>query len=228
MVEAVLFDATETLIQIPMGVGWHYAQVAAGMGVFLDASKLNAAFRQVFREMPGRISNGVARADDDRGWWRELVFRVLAEMPDLGSLNREAYFDQVYARFEQPEVWALYSDVLPTLSALSGKFRLGVISNFDRRLYAILSGLKVAEYFEHIVVSSEAGADKPNPLIFQIALSRFQLPPEKVLYVGDHPEHDWEGAAKVGLQIFPLQRPQNSLTALTEQLLRNPPRRPGA
>lgn len=229
MIEAIFFDATETLIYLPQGVGWHYAEIAREMGENLAVADLNAAFRQVFRAMPRRPAHGLPRADDDRGWWRELVFRVLDAMPDRASqLAREAYFDRVYERFSQAEIWALYPEIEPVLAALSTQFRLGIISNFDGRLRGILAGLKIDQYFEQIVISSEVGADKPEALIFQKALSLFKLAPDQALHVGDHPEYDWRGAEAVGLHVFRLQRPQNSLMELVSQLQAHPSPRLGA
>ena len=49
---------------------------------------------------------------------------------------------------------------------------LAVISNFDRRLYTVFEHLALRTYFERIVISSEVGAEKPDPYIFQQALGR--------------------------------------------------------
>ncbi|MGC3988524.1 MAG: hypothetical protein QM796_02330 [Chthoniobacteraceae bacterium] len=74
MIQAIFFDATETLIHIPKGVGWHYAEAAREMGMPLEVTAMNAAFRQVFRTMPVRPVVDGPRADDDRGWWRNWSF----------------------------------------------------------------------------------------------------------------------------------------------------------
>jgi len=226
MIEVLFFDATETLIYIPKGVGWHYAQAAREMGAMLEPEALNAAFKRVFRAMPVRPVGEGPRADDDRGWWRELVFRVLDLMP-AHALDREIYFERVYEAFADPGIWDLYPDTRPALEALAGHYRLGVVSNFDGRLHRLLEGLGLKDFFEQVVVSSETGVDKPDARIFQRALERFGVAAEKAMHVGDSPAHDWEGAAAAGLHVFQLHRPESSLTELVTALRSSRSLRPG-
>jgi putative hydrolase of the HAD superfamily len=70
-------------------------------------------------------------------------------------------------------------------------------------------------------ISSEVGADKPDPEIFRRALNVMHLSANEVLHVGDDPERDWKAAAAVGLLVFPLDRPQNSLRDLLSWLGRD-------
>ncbi len=93
-------------------------------------------------------------------------------------------------------------------------FSLGVISNFDGRLRMILEQFGVSKFFQHICVSSELGADKPDPLIYRRALQLVGLSPNECLYAGDDPDRDWKPAVAAGLQIFRLDRKRNSLRDL--------------
>jgi putative hydrolase of the HAD superfamily len=69
-----------------------------------------------------------------------------------------------------------------------------------------------------VIISSEVGADKPDPLIFQLALQRFGVAPAQALHVGDHPELDWRAAEQAGLGVYELKRPQHSLINLAAEL----------
>ena len=141
------------------------------------------------------------REDDDKEWWRDLVDRVLNEVaPATKDLDRDNFFELAYEHFAEPGVWELYPDVAEVLSALHGRFELFVISNFDGRLRVILEHLGVSKYFRNIFLSSELGADKPDPLIFQRALKLSGFSPNEVLHVGDDPERDWNAAAKAGCE----------------------------
>lgn len=82
------------------------------------------------------------------------------------------------------------SEVVDVLEKLGPQFRLAVISNFDGRLRMILEQLGIAKFFPHIFVSSEVGADKPDPEIFRRALKFLDLPADQALHVGDDPERD--------------------------------------
>jgi putative hydrolase of the HAD superfamily len=97
---------------------------------------------------------------------------------------------------------------------LEPRFQLAVISNFDGRLRFILEQLGISKFFAHIFISSEIGADKPDPEIYRRALKFMNLKPDQVLYVGDDPDRDWKAATAAGLSVFELDREKNSLRDL--------------
>jgi putative hydrolase of the HAD superfamily len=78
----------------------------------------------------------------------------------------------------------------------------------------ILEHLGVSKFFAHIFLSSELGADKPDPEIYRRVLQLSEVRPNEAMHVGDDPERDWKGAAAAGLSIFRLERPRNSLRDL--------------
>jgi len=214
-IKTIFFDAAGTLIYLPKTVGYHYAFVAKRIGLQLDAGALDAAFAAAWTEMRGRPAIDGPREDDDKGWWRELVDRVLDRVaPSLSELDRDAYFEAVYGHFAETGVWDLYPEVIEVLDALQNRFQLGVISNFDGRLRMIFEHLSVSKYFAHIFLSSELGADKPDPEIYRRALRLSGVGPNETLHVGDDPERDWKGATAAGLEVFRIERPQNSLRDL--------------
>ena len=76
---------------------------------------------------------------------------------------------------------------------------LGVISNFDYRIYAILEALGLTRHFDSIIISSEAGYAKPAPEIFRIALQRHSLVASQALHVGDSEALDVLGRTRRAL-----------------------------
>ena len=217
MTRVILFDAAGTLFHLPRGVGWHYADVARRHGAELREEELNTAFRSAWKTMPPPAETRAARADD-REWWRALVFGVLDACGAGDGMNRTAYFDELWEEFVKPGVWKLYPETREVLSALAGRFRLGIVSNFDSRLRKILPLLGIAEFFDDLVISSEVGAEKPSPHIFHEAVRRFGVSPHEALHVGDEPEADWRGASEAGLRVFELRRPSGSLRGLVSLL----------
>lgn len=215
MHKAIFFDAAGTLIRLTKSVGQHYALVGARQGLALDAAELDKAFGQVWREMPRRPATGQPRADDDKGWWRELIERVLDRISaKVDPLDRDTFFEAAYGHFAEAGVWELYPEVPEILAALSPRFSLAVVSNFDGRLRMILEHLAVSRYFPHVLLSSEVGADKPDPLIFRRALEVTGFAADEVLHAGDDPERDWAAAEAAGLGVFRLDRRHNSLRDL--------------
>ena len=213
--KAIFFDAAGTLFQLPRGVGYHYALVGEDIGLKLDSRQLDRAFNHAWNAMPRRESIDGPRENDDKDWWRQLVDLVLNEVaPSLNELDRDNFFEIAYEHFAEAGVWELYPEVLEVLEKLSPRFQLAVISNFDGRLRMILEHLGISKFFKHVFLSSEVGADKPDPEIFRRALNLICLEPSEVLHVGDDPERDWQAAASVGLSIFQLDRKKNSIRDL--------------
>ena len=216
---AIFFDAAGTLFHLPQGVGYHYAIAAQHVGLQLDARAVDRAFATAWKEMPRRETTRAPRQDDDKGWWRELVNRVVDQVaPETHELDRDAFFEAAYAHFAEAGVWELFPDVLDTLEALRPCYALAVISNFDGRLRMIVNQLGIAKYFDQLIISSEVGADKPDPFIFKRGLELTGVAPAEALHVGDDRAGDWEGAAAIGMRVFKLERPQNSLSDLLSAL----------
>jgi putative hydrolase of the HAD superfamily len=219
MIKTVFFDASETLIHLPKGVPWHYATVARRHHMELETPTVAAAFKEVWTTMPRRSATRGARENDDHGWWRALVRKVLelcGERPEAPIFD--AYFEDLYAHFAEPGVWELYPDVAQTLTELQSRYELGVISNFDGRLRRILRQVGLSDAFSIIAISSEVGADKPHPWIFEEALRLAGVSAEEAVHVGDDPIRDWQGGSAVGLRCFHLTRGKNSLTDLAAWL----------
>jgi putative hydrolase of the HAD superfamily len=215
VIRAILFDAAGTLFYLTKTVGDHYAYVGREVGLNLDAHKLESAFHAAWQQMPRRQAIDGPRENDDKGWWRELVGHVFDQVaPSLSELDRENFFEVAYEHFAEAGVWQLYPEVAEVLEQLRPRFQLAVISNFDGRLRFILQHLGISNYFSYIFISSELGADKPDPEIFRRALKILQLNTDEVLHVGDDPERDWNAAAAADLLVFRLDRPRNSLRDL--------------
>src|ERR1700675_3644635 len=170
-IKAIFFDAAGTLFHLPRGVGYHYALVGEEIGLKLDSRQLDRAFNNAWNAMPRRESVDGPREDNDKDWWRGLVDLVLDEtLPSLNELDRNNFFEIAYEHFAEAGVWELYPEVPGVLEELWPRFQLAVISNFDGRLRFILQHLGISKFFSHIFISSEIGADKPDPEIYLRAL----------------------------------------------------------
>jgi putative hydrolase of the HAD superfamily len=214
-IKAIFFDAVGTLFYLTRTVGYHYALVGSEIGLKLDADKLDRAFVSAWNQMPSRAAIDGPRDNDDKDWWRQLVNLVLDQVaPSLGEIDRDNFFEIAYQHFAEAGVWELYPEVPDVLRELQPRFQLAVISNFDGRLRFILEHLGISKFFAHIFISSEIGADKPDPEIFRRALKLIYLKPNEVLHVGDDRKRDWEAASAAGLSVFRLTRPKNSLRDL--------------
>src|SRR5215210_4947861 len=91
--KAIFFDAVGTLIYLPKSVGHHYAHAGHMVGLSLDSTALDSAFHSVWKGMPLRPATRSPREQDDKGWWRELVDKVMDQVaPQTRDLDRDAFF----------------------------------------------------------------------------------------------------------------------------------------
>ena len=138
------------------------------------------------------------------------ALRIVEEGP------RATLFDQLAARFgwpaalkarlidayraTAPERCALYPDVLPSLATLRAKrYRLGLLTDnppASQRRKIEAAGL--APWFEKVVFSREAAADKPDRDAFAAMAAALDLPPAALAMVGDNPYRDGLGALAAG------------------------------
>ena len=205
MIEAVFFDAAGTLFDAREPVGHTYARIARQHGIMADDAVVSAGFRHAFASTPslafGRGHSPAELRRMEREWWYRLVrksFEGLGEFDDF-----ETFFEQLFSYFGDPVNWVPLPETHDILGRIkSAGLRLGVISNFDYRLYRILDGLDLGRFFDSVTISSEAGFAKPAREIFDAALSAIGVSASAAVHVGDSEHMDLRGAQEAGL--FPI------------------------
>jgi putative hydrolase of the HAD superfamily len=114
----------------------------------------------------------------------------------------------LFEHFATAAPWQVYPDVAHHLQSWrAAGLKLAVVSNFDQRLHPLLEQLELAPLLDAVVVSSQVGAAKPDPLPFQRALELLELPAEAAWHIGDSPE-DEAGAKAAGVHCVLIQRQQ--------------------
>jgi len=92
--------------------------------------------------------------------------------------------------------------VAACLEALSGRYRIGIVSDAimtpGLNLRQILEGWGIAHHFELFVFSDEAGAAKPAARVFDIATRHFGCEPHELVHVGDREANDILGPVNYG------------------------------
>lgn len=203
MVRAVFFDAAGTLFDVVEPVGRIYARLARRFGMEADDQAVEQGFRKAFLQAPalafGRRRPAAELRRLEREWWWRVVAETFAGLGSFGDFER--YFDALFELFGQPANFRLAAEAEPTLRRLKQRgLLLGVISNFDFRLYEIMRGLGIAGYFDSVTISSEAGFAKPAAEIFAVALAKHGLSAAESIHVGDSAVHDAGGAAAAGMR----------------------------
>ena len=202
MLKAVFFDAAGTLFDAREPVGHTYARIARKHGLEVEDAAVSAGFRRAFSATPS-LAFGPGHEDAElrrleRQRWHLLVRK---SFEGLGTIdNFDDFFDELFGYFGDPANWAPLPETHAVLQRLKDTdLKLGIISNFDYRLYRILEGLELSPFFDKITISSEAGFAKPAREIFAAALSAMQLDSAEAIHVGDSEHMDVRGAQAAGL-----------------------------
>jgi putative hydrolase of the HAD superfamily len=213
-IRVVFFDAADTLFHVHGSVADIYLSHAVQFGFQRQADSLAAitqAFSRAFREAPPPIFAATEPSQikqSERLWWFDIVHNVFYR---VGMFERfDDFFERVFEVFEDPASWRLFPETASTLARLKAQgVELGIISNFDSRLFPVMRGLGIADAFDTVTISSLAQAAKPAPKIFQLALDKHAVDPDEALHVGDSLRDDVEGARKAGLHAMLLDRQGN-------------------
>ncbi len=207
----IFLDAVGTLFGVAGSVGQVYADLAQHHGIAADSATLNQAFFRAFRAAPEMAFPGSDPAtvpEQEYLWWRVIAQQTFSSAGVLDSfVDFDSFFADLYAHFATAAPWVLYPDVPPALERWRRRgIALGVISNFDTRLYAVLEELGLDSFFSSITIASEAGAAKPDPLIFATALQKHGCEASQAWHVGDSKIDDLEGARAAGLHSILVKR----------------------
>jgi 2-haloalkanoic acid dehalogenase type II len=114
------------------------------------------------------------------------------------AMAEEAFGAFIQARNEVD----LYADVLPALEQLRTRYRLFTASNGN----ADLGQIGIGHFFERTIAARHVGALKPDPAIFHKVIEGTDLQAHEVVYVGDDPLLDVEGARGAGMQAIWIDR----------------------
>ena len=212
-VDCVFFDAGNTLIYPEPSVAEAYALAVRKRGVEADTQEVAGLFRHAWVELRRRHSGKGppygATEKEARIWWQKVVELTFEQY--AGLFDMQAIFEDLWNHFADPGSWRVYPDVFPALQALrEGGLRIGLISNWDSRLNALLRGLGVWQFLDCATISYEVGAEKPDRRIFRKAISRCGVLPDRSVLVGDSYEEDVLGARAAGLKAMWLRREGDS------------------
>jgi len=99
----------------------------------------------------------------------------------------------------------LHPEAISLLQAMRNmKIHTGIISNFDHAPHVrkLLKTTGLSKVLNTVVLSSEEHIRKPDPKIFEIAAQKSGFAAHEILFVGDDPKYDQEGAQNAGMKSY--------------------------
>lgn len=108
---------------------------------------------------------------------------------------------------ESGSVVYLFDDVIPTLTNLKEKYRLGIVTNGDYSSQKRkLDSINIYHLLDYTLISSEINIRKPDPRIFKYACQKMGFNEDECIYVGDSYDRDIVGALNAGLDAIYVSR----------------------
>jgi putative hydrolase of the HAD superfamily len=210
LITTITFDAGNTLLYCDPSPAEIYAGALGRHGRVVAAEDVAPVFADAWADLQERTPPGIDRYSSQPGgekaWWGAFLRDVLGRLDHDAAW--EPLLDDLYDAFSKPDVWKAYPETRQTLEAVGARdLRMGVISNWDRRLPEILAALELDGFFEAVTVSAIEGVEKPAAAIFHRALDRLGVRPEETIHVGDSPLEDYQGAEGVGMKSVLIDRP---------------------
>jgi putative hydrolase of the HAD superfamily len=231
-IDTLIFDLDDTLVVEEASAEAAFIQAGelARTQYGLDPRALHAAVRKTCRELwHGFASHSYCKRIGISSWegmwaeftgsdpelkplhdWRQeyrvnswlAALRVL-EIDDLELATKLA---ESYPRLRE-KIHVLYPDTLKALEQVSSSHRLGLLTNGapDVQLRKI-QGSGLARFFDHMLISGEAGVAKPHRRAFEIILEQLGSIAGSALMIGNSLDNDIQGAQQLGMRTIWVNR----------------------
>jgi len=138
--------------------------------------------------------------------WAAVVKRLKRPASEMEAIRHEFFAGDIIDR-----------TLLEFLRSLRGTYKTGLISNAwgDLRDYIVRE--KFDDAFDHMIISAEVGAVKPEAKIYKIALEQAGVQANEAVFVDDFAVNI-EGCQKVGMQGIYFRDSESALLQLQELL----------
>ena len=200
-IRAVFFDLGGTLFSY-RDAGRHtvalLGEAAARLGRDVEPRTAGAAYRRASRTCALRYSDHPFYLHRDlfRDTFRDFA-RELDRVPTEPFLD---WFEDAQ-RTMLLETMTPRRDCLETLWKLRARgLYLSIVSNIDDDyLVPLVERWKLDQVLDAWTSSEEARSCKPDPAFFALAVAKARCRADRVVFVGDSPEHDIAGARAAGM-----------------------------
>jgi putative hydrolase of the HAD superfamily len=202
MIKAIFFDLFQTLVRYDPPREELAAQALGEIGIQRDPAIFRSPLVTADEFMYGEIAR------------RPLSLRSKEEKTALYLEHQKIMLREAGVEFDDKLVLSLlhkmqqfqmnlvlFDDAAPAMNELKRRgLILGLISNVEQDMTATMNKLELTVWLEIIVTSQDAGANKPQPEIFQEALKQAGVQPPEAIYVGDQYQVDVVGANGAGMK----------------------------
>ncbi len=227
MIKAILFDLDDTLLWDQKSVKEAFAATCsvAAEKYQINPEELEKAVREEARLLYSSYETypftQMIGINPFEGLWGNFLddeenFRKMSEIVPIYrkeswnkgllsiGINDDEFAALLAERFpeERRNNPFVYDDSYAVLDQLKGKYKLLLLTNGSPDLQNTKLDItpELVPYFDQIVISGAFGKGKPDPSIFEHALSLLEIDKEQALMVGDNLMTDILGATRAGIK----------------------------
>ncbi|OMF23473.1 L-2-haloalkanoic acid dehalogenase [Paenibacillus sp. FSL H8-0548] len=138
---------------------------------------------------------------DNHGYvWKDKVYQQLILEFSIDSLEWEELLSDYVAKFQDHCIGYPHLNEMLTELKASG-IKLALVSNgYGQFQFDNFKALKIDHLFDEVLISEWEGLRKPDPAIFNRALSKLGVEAKDALFVGDHLDNDIRASESVGMK----------------------------
>jgi len=204
--KVVLFDIYGTLVDIKTNE--HQDDAFDSLSCFLEYRRVFIPGRELKELYFDHINQQIARSrerhpevDVTRAFGHVLRERGRTTDRYLSMLTTQLYRSLCRERM------GLYDETFWAVTEFRKQYRLGIVTDAQRVFCKPeLRTLRLENFFDALVISSDYGFRKPDPRLFHIALAALDVPASEAAYIGNKYETDLVGAKEAGLAVAGLIR----------------------
>ena len=194
-IQAVLFDVDGTLYP-------NYKMYIISLLFFFRHPHIARTFQRMRKE--------IRKIDHIENFQKQQA-GIMAE--DLGISIEESskiLEKYIYGQFVNMFSWIKPFKIIETVlkDFRAAGLKLGVISDFPVKKK--LSFLELDNYWDVVMSADEMGSLKPKKAAFLKASEKLNIPPERIIYVGNHYLYDIIGAGSAGMMTAHFSRRKRS------------------
>jgi 2-haloacid dehalogenase len=190
------FDCYGTLVEWEAGLREVFAEILARKG----EQTLNISperFRERWEDLQFQLIQGPYQP------YRDILKRSLAQTLAAFDLPYEPLDGE--ALVAAMPTWGPFPEVPAALDWMRGGFKLAIITNTDNDIIS-QTVERIGVHFDSITTAMDAGAYKPSPKPFRLALERVAVDPADVLHIAFGFDYDIAPAQQLGCRTLWLNR----------------------
>lgn len=204
--KAILFDVYGTLLDIHTNE--HRDDAFDTLSRFLEYRRVFISGRELKELYFDHINQQIARSREKHP--EVDVVRAFAYVLRERGRTTDRYLTKITAQLYRSlsrEHLRLYDDTFWTINEFRRRYRLGIASDAQRVFCKPeLRALRLKNFFDATVISSDYGFRKPDPRLFHIALAALDVSASEAAYIGNKYETDLVGAKEAGMAVAGLIR----------------------